>query len=58
MSIFFIVPTHFIVYKIADLTNPSREFVREFKTKGGALKWIYKSGEKGINYFVQENFRK
>ncbi len=57
MSFIIIVPTYYVIYKIADLSNVTYEFIKECKTKGAALKWIDKSGEGGVNYFIQETFR-
>jgi len=53
-----VVPTYYVVYKVLDERNGELAFVKEYKTKGDALKWINKDGERGINYLVREYFRK
>ncbi len=32
--------------------------MKEYKTKGAALKWIHNFGENGVNYFILETFKK
>ena len=58
MSLFIIVPTFYNVYKVSNLDSAALQFVKEFKTKGEAVKWIHNSGEKGINYCIKEYLRK
>ena len=53
-----VVPTYFVVYKVADRENPFPEFVKEFKSKGKAIEWIYKEGEKGAYYSIEEYYKK
>jgi hypothetical protein len=50
---FAIVPTTYAVYIVVDKENGILRFVKEFDTKGHAVKWIAKSGEKGITYCIQ-----
>jgi hypothetical protein len=54
---FIIVPTYYLVYKVADRENRSREFVQEFKSKGKAIEWIYKEGEKEVYYIIEEYYK-
>jgi hypothetical protein len=57
MSLFIIVPTYYVIYMVLDPEIPSFKRVKECKTKGEAVKWIHKSGEKGINYCIKEFLR-
>ena len=57
MSIFTIVPTYYVVYLVVDPETASLRRVKECNTKGEAVKWINKSGEKGINYCIKEFLR-
>ena len=55
---FIVVPTYFVIYKVAERENPTSEFVKEFKSKGKAIEWIYKEGEKGVYYTIEEYYKK
>ena len=52
------VPTYFVVYMVENMETGSLQFVKEFKTKGAAVTWIDKSGEKGVNYVINAYLRK
>ena len=55
---FIAVPTFYVVYKVINEETCTLIHVIEFKTKGAAVEWIYKSGEKGVNYCIKEFLRK
>ena len=55
---FTIVPTKYAVYIVVDKENGVLKFVKEFNTKGHAVNWIGKSGEKDITYCVQTHLRR
>jgi hypothetical protein len=54
MSFFIIVPTYYVIYIVIDPEIASLKRIKECKTKGEAVKWIHKSGEKGANYIIKE----
>jgi hypothetical protein len=56
--LFIIVPTFYVVYKIADEQTGTLSKAEEFKTKGAAIKWIANEGEKDATYTVQVIYRK
>jgi len=55
---FIVVPTSYIVYKVINEEIYTLIRVIECKTKGAAVEWIHKSGEKGVNYCIKEFLRK
>jgi hypothetical protein len=55
---FYTVPTIYAIYIVVDKENGVLKFVKEFKTKGHAVNWIAKSGEKEITYCVQTHIRR
>jgi hypothetical protein len=57
MSFFTVVPTYYVIYVVVDSEVASLSRIKECKTKGEAVKWIHKSGEKGTNYCIKEFLR-
>lgn len=57
MSLFTTVPTYYVIYKVDNIETASLKFVKNCKTKGEAVKWIHKSGEKDVNYCIKEYLR-
>lgn len=55
---FIIVPANYAVYIVTNKEAGILKFVKEYKTKGHALNWIAKSGEKGATYGVQMHLRR
>ena len=55
---FHTVHTSFALYMVVDKEGGVLKYVKEFNTKGHALQWVSKSGEKGSDYRVQQHFRK
>ena len=51
---FIVVPTSYIVYKVTNEETCTLTRIIECKTKGAAVEWIHKSGEKGVNYCIKE----
>ncbi len=52
------VPTYFAIYSVIDKETGTLSFVKECKTKGEAVEWIYKSGYKSATYCIKEYMRK
>lgn len=52
------VPTYYAVYIVVDKETGILRFVRACKTKGEAVEWIYKSGDKEIIYCIQEHLKR
>ena len=55
---FIFVPTYYAVYKVATRESLSREFIKEFTSKGKALEWISKEGEKGVSYTIEVYYKR
>ena len=55
---FAIVPTIYEVYIVVDKESGALKFVKEFNTRGHAVNWISKSGDKDITYCVQEHLQR
>jgi hypothetical protein len=56
--VFIVVPTFYVVYKVIDEQSYSLKHVIDCKTKGAAVKWIHKYGEREVNYTIKEFFKK
>ena len=52
------LPTTFAIYVVLDKESGVVKLVKECKTRGEALEWIYKSGEPAFTYCIQEHFKK
>lgn len=55
---FDIVPTYYAIYIVVDKENGVLKFVKEFNTKGHAVNWIAKFGDKDVTYCVQTHLRR
>lgn len=55
---FYTVPTTFAVYVVENKENGVLKLVKEFNTKGHAIQWISKSGEKDVTYCIQTHLKK
>lgn len=55
---FSIVPTNYAIYIVVDKESGVLKFVKEFKTKGHAMNWIAKLGQKDLTYCVQTHLRR
>ena len=55
---FIVIPTFYVVYKVIDEETYNLMRVIECKTKGAAVDWISKSGEKDVKYCIKEFFKK
>lgn len=55
---FTIAPNSYAIYIVVDKEAGVLKFVKEFNTKGRAVSWIATSGEKGITYCIQTQFRR
>jgi len=53
-----LIPTFYVVFKVINEDTCALTRVFESKTKGAAVKWIYKSGEQGVNYCIKEFLKK
>ena len=58
MALFISVPTYYVIYRVNNLETASFQFIKECKTRGEAIEWIHKSGEQGVNYYINEYLRK
>jgi hypothetical protein len=56
--VFIPVPTDFVVYIVLDKEAGTLKLVKECKTKGEVVEWIYESGDKDIIYCIKEHLRK
>ena len=54
----FNVPTHYAIYIVVDKENSVLKFVKEFDTKGHAVKWVATSGDKDLTYCLQTHLRR
>ena len=52
------VSTSYTIYKIEDAKTFACSLIKECKTKGEAVEWIHKEGDKGAFYHILEVHQK